>query len=204
MRLHGKGGTGSETVVEGDVTVLSPDGNAEGWGGRQWRYESDTEYAAALAVVTDAVDGCDEIIVGGFSNGAAFAAAMFCRGVAFDGRVVGFVIDDPVPDHGADACAPDSTSSSQPDLNGSTEPDLNGSNGSNGSNRDIAVTLYWTGALADAARPGADCTELDWTCAGGETIGIDAYAALLGTPIEPSPHTAHEPYTDAPALTAWP
>src|SRR6185369_7616130 len=38
VRLHGKGDRGAETVVKDGVSVVSPDGNAAGWGGRQWLY----------------------------------------------------------------------------------------------------------------------------------------------------------------------
>jgi hypothetical protein len=63
--------------------------------------------------------------------------------------------------------------------------------------------LYWTGGLAASATPGADCEAIDWTCAGGTMIGIDAYAAALGVPATPSIHGDHQPYSDAPELTQW-
>ena len=85
VRLHGKGGTGAPPTTTGDVTVVSPTGNADGWGGRQWLYFPDAEYDKALASVTDAVAPCGPIIVDGFSNGASFAAAMYCNGETFDG-----------------------------------------------------------------------------------------------------------------------
>ena len=100
MRLHGKGGGGAETVVEDGVSVISPDGNAEGWGGRQWLYFPDGEYTAARKVVEDATAGCDQLIIHGFSNGAAFAAKLYCRGETFGGRLVRVVVDDPVVDAG--------------------------------------------------------------------------------------------------------
>ncbi len=158
------------------MTVLSPTGNADGWDGRQWLYFPADRYAEALAIVESAAAGCDQVIVGGFSNGASFAASLYCHGETLDGRLVGVVVDDPVPDHSADGCAPAGG---------------------------VGVTLYWTGALDATAAPGWDCSEADWTCEGGETIGIDAYAGALGTPVEPSPHTDHQPYQDAPALTAF-
>ena len=101
VRLHGKGGNGEPARVDGDITELSPTGNADGWGARQWVYDSDDQYAQARAIVADALDGaeCSRAVVNGFSNGGSFAAALYCAGDQFDGRVVGYVIDDPVPDH---------------------------------------------------------------------------------------------------------
>src|SRR5262245_20425428 len=58
VRLHGKGGGGGPTTTSGDVTELAPTGNADGWGGRQWLYFPDDEYAAAAAIVQDAASGC--------------------------------------------------------------------------------------------------------------------------------------------------
>ena len=59
VRLHGKGGDGEPTRVVGDVTELSPSGNAEGWGARQWVYDADEQYAQATAIVADALDDAD-------------------------------------------------------------------------------------------------------------------------------------------------
>ena len=160
MRLHGKGGGGAETVVEDGVSVISPDGNAEGWGGRQWLYFPDGEYTAARTAVEAATAECDQLIIHGFSNGAAFAAKLYCRGETFGGRLVRVVVDDPVVDAGVKDCSPDPS---------------------------VGVTLYWTGALEAQAQPGWDCAEADWTCEGGHTIGIDAYAESLGHPAEAEP-----------------
>ncbi len=175
--LHGKGGTGSATTQDGDVTVLAPTGNSDGWGARQWLYFPDDEYDAARQIVADSVEGCGQVIVNGFSNGASFAAAMYCRGETFDGRLVGVVVDDPVTDHAVDGCAPDPS---------------------------VTVTLYSTGALEETAPAGWQCADGDWTCQGGETIGIEAYAAALGTEALPSPFTDHQWYVDAPETAAWP
>lgn len=177
VRLHGKSGTGSDTVVEDGVTIISPTGNAEGWGGRQWLYFPEGDYEAARTIVADAVADCEQVILDGFSNGGSFAAKLYCRGETFDGRLVGVVVDDPVTDEGVEGCQPDPT---------------------------LHLTLYWTGALDAQAQPGWDCAEADWTCEGGVTIGIDAYAAALG--IEPleSPFDEHQWYLDAPELTQWP
>lgn len=176
VRLHGKGGTGGDTVTDGDVTVIAPTGNSDGWGARQWLYFPAAEYDAARQIVADSVAGCEQIIVNGFSNGASFAAAMYCRGETFDGRLVGVVVDDPVTDHAVDECAPDPS---------------------------VMVTLYSTGALEATAPAGWQCADGDWTCQGGETIGIEAYAAALGTEAQQSPFTDHQWYVDAPELSAW-
>jgi hypothetical protein len=163
-------------VTDGNVTVIAPSGNAEGWGGRQWLYFPEEHYVAARRVVADSVRGCGQIIVDGFSNGASFAAAMYCRAETFDGRLVGIVVDDPVTDHAVDDCAPDPS---------------------------VTVTLYSTGAL-EAMRPtGRQCADRDWTCEGAETIGIEAYAAALGTEILESPFDEHEWFVDAPETQAW-
>ena len=87
-----------------------------------------------------------------------------------------FVVDDPVPDEGVLACDP--------------APDTE-------------IVLYWTGALASTARPGWSCSDGDWTCEGGVTIGIDAYAEALGVEVQPSPFTEHNWYWDAPELQDW-
>lgn len=177
VRLHGKGGAGGPTETAADGTwLVFPDGNAEGWGARQWLYFPDADYVAAAAIVRDAIDGCDDIIINGFSNGAAFAAKLACRGETFDGRLLRVVIDDPVPDHGVDGCSPDPS---------------------------VDLVLYWTGGLADTATPGWDCREGDWTCEGGETIGIDAVAESLGVTISDSPMDGHNWYWDAPELSDW-
>ena len=176
LRLHGKGGRGAETVVEDGVTIISPDGNADGWGGRQWLYFPDSEYTAALTVVEDAIAGCGQVIINGFSNGASFAAKIYCRGETFGGRLVGVVLDDPVVDAAVEGCSPDPS---------------------------VGVTLYWTGALEAQAQPGWDCRKADWTCEGGRTIGIDAYAEALGTHPKASPFKDHEWFLDAPELSDW-
>jgi hypothetical protein len=176
VRLHGKGGQGAPTTTIGEVTYVAPDGNADGWGGRQWLYFPDEEYESARAVVAEAVAGCGPIIIHGFSNGASFAAAMYCRGETFDGRLRRVVIDDPVTDHVVDSCRPDPS---------------------------VAVTLYATGALDAQAPVGWRCSEGDWTCQGGDIIGIDAWSRALGVPRQQSAHTDHQPYDDAPELSDW-
>jgi hypothetical protein len=176
VRLHGKGSSGTDTIVDGDVTIVAPTGNSDGWGARQWLYFPDDEYVAARRIIADSVAGCEQVIVNGFSNGGSFAASLYCHGETFDGRLVGVVVDDPVTDRAVDRCAPDPS---------------------------VAVTLYATGALEGTAVPGWSCAEADWTCEGGETIGIDAYAEALGTEARKSPFTEHEWYVDAPEVSAW-
>lgn len=178
--LHGKGGTGGASYVDGatGIAFLRPTGNADGWGARQWLYDDGEQYDQARNVVASAIDAsaCTEVIVGGFSNGGAFAARLACRGEDFGGRLVGYVVDDPVPDRSTEGCTPPP---------------------------DVALTLYWTGGLADTATPGWTCSEGDWTCLGGTTVGIEAFAEGMGVAITPSPFDEHTPYDDAPELTAF-
>jgi hypothetical protein len=178
VRLHGKGGSGGDTYEADRVTQVFPTGNADGWGARQWIYFPDDSYRAARDIVAAAATGggCDAFVIDGFSNGAAFAAKLYCRGETFDGRLLGVVIDDPVPDNGTAGCAP--------------SPDVRGA-------------LYWTTALGPQSRPGTDCEPIDWTCEGGTMVGIEAYAAALGLEVQASPHTEHEWYFDAPELSTW-
>ena len=137
VRLHGKSGGGQETYADGDgVLQIAPDGNADGWGGRQWLYFPDDRYDEARDVVAAAIEDCDAVILDGFSNGAAFVAKVFCRGETFEGRLIRVVIDDPVPDAGVTDCAPA---------------------------EGVDAVLYWTGGLAETAQPGWDCGEGDWT-----------------------------------------
>lgn len=178
VSLHGKGGRGAATSSNGGIVRVAPTGNAAGWGGRQWMYFPESGYQAALGIVTAAIDeaGCTRVIVGGFSNGGAFAAKLYCRGESFGGRLVRVVVDDPVVDHAVNGCSP--------------APG-------------VGVTLYWTGALEGTAQPGWSCAGGDWTCEGGTTIGIEAYAAALGTPAKHSPMGGHSPYTGAPELSRF-
>ena len=175
VRLHGKGERGAAPATDGTVAVLSPDGNGSGWGGRQWLYDTDARYADALSVVQRAAAPCRRVIVHGFSNGAALAAKLYCRGETLRGALVGVVIDDPVPDHGVEPCAPAGG---------------------------VKVALYWTGALTEPVA-GWSCKAADWTCEGGTTIGIAAYAAALGVAVQPSPQHTHQPDRAAPELLSW-
>jgi hypothetical protein len=108
VSLHGKGGGGQGEWTGNDgVRHSFPGGNAAGWGGRQWLYYPESGYQEARNIVANdvAAGGCGRVIVYGFSNGAAFAAKLYCRGETFGGTVVGYVIDDPVVDHAVEGCA---------------------------------------------------------------------------------------------------
>ena len=178
VRLHGKGGDGAATEFAGSVAIVSPRGNGEAWGGHQWEYATADALADAVTLVTDELNpvGCGAIAVHGFSNGASFAAKLACSGEDFAGRLRGVVVDDPVTDLSSADCA----------LAAGVE-----------------LTLYWTDALTATAPAGTDCGRIDWTCEGGSTIGIDAYAAALGTAIQASPHEDHRWFLDAPEPWAW-
>jgi pimeloyl-ACP methyl ester carboxylesterase len=178
VRLHGKGGSGQPSQDVDGVVEVSPDGNDDGWGARQWLYFPADRYDEARRIVEVALDdeGCDRAIVDGFSNGAAFAASLLCRGENFDNRVIGYIVDDPVPDRAVEGCA---------------APD------------GMNAVVYWTGGLDGSATPGADCASIDWTCDGGTMIGIEAYAEAIGVSVTASPFTDHQWHRDAPELTEW-
>ena len=178
--LHGKGGRGENPSLDANgIARLVPNGNARDGDGRKWIYFPDAEYDAAVAVVRSAIEAsqCKQVILGGFSNGAAFAAKLYCRGERFADTVISYVVDDPVPDAATQGCTPAA---------------------------DTTVSLFWTGGLADTAQPGWNCSDGGWICEGGTTIGIDAYAAALGTEAVQSARTKHEFWSENPALTAWP
>lgn len=176
VMLHGKGRTGASPAESGGVTYLRPDGNAEAWGGREWRYFPDDRYQEVRAAVADAIAGagCGRVIVQGFSNGAAAAAKLYCRGERLPG-VIGYILDDPVPDGAVDRCTP---------------------------LPDVRVRLYWSGALSTAV-DGWSCASQDWTCEGGHTVGIERYARALSTGITPSIHTSHTEYASPPEQASW-
>lgn len=177
VKLHGKGGGGSPTWVSGDgVHHITPNGNAPGWGGRQWLYYPESGYIAARSEVANGIGaaGCTRTIVYGFSNGAAFAAKLYCRGETFGGSVIGYLIDDPVVDQAVLGCA------------------------GNAAHR---KRLYWT---SDINIPdGWDCVAGDWTCEGGTAIGIARYEQALGLVRTPSVWTTHRPYDPPPEFWDW-
>jgi hypothetical protein len=178
VRLHGKGGTGASTELDNAVAIVSPTGNGEAWDAHQWEYSSAAVLAEAIEIVTAAVDfaGCSAVSVHGFSNGASFAAKLVCSGEDLGGRLQGVVVDDPVTDASSAGCSP-----------------------ADG----VELALYWTGALAATAPAGTDCGGIDWTCEGGATVGIDAYAAALGVTAQTSPHDDHQWNLDAPEPRDW-
>lgn len=178
VHLHGKGGAGAPRSVQHGKTALFPSGNAAGWNGRMWLYFTQAEYTQARDAVAREIDAaaCIQVLLAGFSNGAAFAAKLYCQGETFGGRLAALVLDDPVPDAATQRCKPA---------------------------RALPVTLYWTGALESTAKPGWDCKKGDWTCEGGKTLGIQAFAAPLGVPVKPSPQRQHLPHQQAPEFMAF-
>ena len=177
VRIHGKTESGAPSVLVGTYAELAPSGNEASGDGRQWTYFPEAKYEEARDIVTAAIDdaGCERVVLNGFSNGAAFVGSMYCNGETFSGRLVGVVIDDPVPDEGTLDCQP-------------------------GAGADAA--LYWTGALTQA-EPDTDCDDIGWTCEGGRVVGIDAYADSLDVEVQPSPHDTHTWHRNAPELEAW-
>ena len=118
------------------------------------------------------------LILDGFSNGGSFAAKLYCRGETFDGRLVGVVRRRPGQrTRGSRAASPTSlcTLHALLDRRGRTP------------RRSLAGTA----------------PKRDWTCEGGVTIGIDAYAAASGTEALASPFDDHQWHLDAPELTHW-
>jgi hypothetical protein len=177
VRLHGAGGGGQPTAVWGGVADVMPDGNGElASGGRLWDYDGDADFAEARQIIEQAVTTCDAIMLDGFSNGAAFAAALYCSGENFAGRLLRVVIDDPVTDASVVDCAPDPT---------------------------VAVAVYWTGGLAPSSTPGSDCSESEYVCLGGTMLGIDAFAEALGVEPIASIYTDHRWHWYAPELADW-
>lgn len=176
--LHGKSETGAAPVVVDGIGEVSPTGNGTVGGGNEWIYFPEERFDEAVGIVAGAVDenGCERIAVGGFSNGAAFAAALYCNGETFGDRLAGVVVDDPPPDEAVSGCAPA---------------------------EGVDVALYWTGALDEMAVAGADCEPIGWTCAGGRLLGLDAYAAELATEVLDSPESEHRWFRDAPQFDDW-
>jgi pimeloyl-ACP methyl ester carboxylesterase len=175
--LHGKGGGALPSSVNGGIEYLRPGGNGEGWGGREWRYFPGDRYDEVRAAITTSIDaaGCGRAVVQGFSNGGAAAARLYCAGEDFGNRVIGYIVDDPVPDGAVIGCQP---------------------------RTGVKVALYWTGGLS-MATDGWSCASQDWTCEGGRTIGIARYARELGVDAAPSIHTTHAEYAAPPEAASW-
>ncbi len=177
VHLHGKGDRGAATVSTAGITHLHPDGNHEAWGGLEWRYFPEPGYEDVRAVVAETIASkqCERVIVHGFSNGASLAAKLFCRGETFGKRVIGYVIDDPVPDRAVEKCQ---------------------------AAQGVKLALYSTGTLAHAVE-NWDCTKADYTCEGGKTIGIGRYARALGTSVKASANKEHAVYQSPPEYASW-
>ncbi len=177
VHLHGKGGRGAMPSIDGGITHLHPEGNQYAWGGLEWHYFPQERYEEGQATLNHAVAeaGCERVILHGFSNGASFAAKLFCRGESLGGRLSGVIVDDPVPDHGVDNCKP--------------APGLK-------------VKLYTTGALAHAT-DGWDCAQQKYTCEGNATIGISRYAQALGVPVTASVNSKHLEHPSPPEYSTW-
>lgn len=177
VRVHGRSETGALPVERGDVVELQPIGNFVEGAGHMWLYDNPGDRADALDRITAAVDGvgCEHVVLNGFSNGGGLVGALVCDGEDLDGRLVGAVIDDPVPDEGTRDCA--------------AAPG-------------VEVVVYWTGALTEATA-GTSCDSLGWICNGTTIVGIDAYADGLGVDVTTSPMDGHLWFRDAPELEAW-
>jgi hypothetical protein len=115
VSLHGKGGDGGPTWQQTwsstyIVWNISPTGNGDGggWGPHHWEYASESNYLAARTIITNAINAetCGQVTLSGFSNGAAMAAKLYCRGETFSNKLVGYIVDDPVPDQVVDGCSP--------------------------------------------------------------------------------------------------
>lgn len=179
VQLHGRSEDGAVPRRLDGYAVLRPGGNEANptGSGRVWLYRDDDEYAEALAQVTEVVDaaGCTQVVLHGFSNGGGFLGNLLCRGETLDGRLVGAVVDDPVPDDSS-PCTPDPS---------------------------VPVSVFWTGGLEEATA-GAQCDELGWTCSGsGVLVGIDEFARRLGAAVAPSIHTDHRVYDNPPEIHDW-
>ncbi len=177
VHLHGKGEHGKPARIEGDLVHVWPEGNGEGWGGRQWLYFPAGEFEQVRMVVLSAIlaAACDRVILHGFSNGASAAAKLVCAGESFGGKLAGAIIDDPVPDRSLAGCTP--------------APG-------------VKLKLYVTGGLSHGVA-GTQCKKLDWTCEGDTLVGIDEYARLLGAPKTQSPNTQHAPLAAPEEYATW-
>lgn len=163
--LHGRSGAGAPTQTVSGYRVVMPDGNqGYGGGGRVWIYFPASEYAAMAAGIRAAIPSdCGRIVLRGFSNGAAAAAKLFCRGETFGGRLLGVIVDDPVMDDGTAGCAPGAK---------------------------VPVEVYETGALP--AGP-YQCSSNGFTCEGGEVVSASTYVSRLGSTaaLHPSDQSVH-------------
>lgn len=178
--LHGKGSAGANTRDDpAGFKYISPNGPASAapWNGQQWLYFPDSGYNDVVAVVQKAIsdNSCARVIIHGFSNGGAAAAKLYCRGNTFGGTVLGYIADDPVPDHGADSCARPAG---------------------------VRLRVYWTGGLNHCV-DGWECGPAEYTCEGGTTVGVNKYAANLGTQWVQSKYSVHQQYDNPPEYSSW-
>jgi hypothetical protein len=197
--LHGWDGYGEDGLPGLTATNIQPNGNiALGYNNVyktntfMWMYYDDqfdypasrypqASYSGALAVVRAAVAArdCGQIVVQGFSNGGAFAAKLYCRGETFGGRVVGFIIDDPVTDKGVDNCARPAG---------------------------VRVKLYHSTDLMATAGAGGPCRPyLTWFCDGNWRYTAPQYDALIGASNDGPFKLGHYPSKDeyAAVMNAW-
>lgn len=170
---HGKGGS----WTSGDTRYVQLQGNSQAWGGYQFLYYPESEYSEVHTIVESGINsnGCGRVIIHGFSNGAAAAAKLYCRGETFGNRMVGYIIDDPVTDAGTNNCQRPAG---------------------------IQRVMYWTGDL-NYAYDGWNCAPDDWTCEGGYTIGPDRTQSNLGVVRKQSIHYSHAMYENPPERTQW-
>lgn len=199
LGLHGWGYFGEDGVPGFTGTNVQPNGNIDlgYWStyrrnAYMWMYYDDqfdyprssypqASYEGAKAVVDAALAqrSCGQIVVQGFSNGAAFAAKMYCRGETFGGRVVGYIIDDPVTDKGVDGCAP--------------APG-------------VQIRLFHSTDLMGTAGSGGPCRpNLTWFCDGNWRYTAAQYDALIGAsnvgPFKPGHYPSKNEY--ATIMNAW-
>ena len=161
--LHGKGDQGADPALVDGVAVLRPDGNGDGWGGREWRYDDPDDRAAAIDIVR--------------RIGRRAPAATGSRSTA----------SRTAPRSRRRWCARARRSTAGSSGWSSTTPSPTPPRSPAAPTRRCELALYWTGALDDVAPPGTDCATVDWTCAGGTVRGIDVFAADLGVERHPQP-----------------
>lgn len=173
--LHGATGTGQATM-HGDPTYIFPTGNAYMSPGRMWLYTTETTYQQALTSIKNSIPSdCTKIILHGFSNGAAMAAKVYCKGETFNNRLIGVIIDDPVMDHGTDNCARPAG---------------------------VQVAAYYTDAILYG--PNYNCVANGYTnCEGGELIGKAAFQSNVGVTLQRSPHNTHTLWQYPPPYSQW-
>lgn len=109
--LHGRGGSGFASAASsgGATWRINPTSNTEfSDRGHVWQYKTAARFAEAKQVVRRAIvdKRCERVVIAGFSDGAAFAAKLMCRGESFGNTLIGFVLADPVPDRVVDKCRP--------------------------------------------------------------------------------------------------